>query len=61
MRQIECANDLVEQLVNLRVIDESLSEYSTILESNPEDELSGEMFDTVLNDKMDLLRDFADL
>ncbi|MBK9214087.1 MAG: hypothetical protein IPM59_00575 [Chloracidobacterium sp.] len=46
---------------NLRVIDESLAEYSTILARDPDDELSGEMFDSVLHEKMDLLRDFSDL
>lgn len=46
---------------NLRVIDESLVEYSTILARDPEDELSGEMLDSVMHEKMDLLRDFADL
>ena len=46
---------------NLQVIDESLGEYTQILQRDPEDELSGEMLDTVLNDKMNLLRDFAEL
>lgn len=46
---------------NLGVIDESLHEYSMILAQDPEDELSGEMFDSVLHEKMNLLRDFADL
>ena len=46
---------------NLQVIDESVSEYTTILNQDPEDELSGEMLDTVLSDKMNLLRDFSDL
>ncbi len=46
---------------NLRVIDESVHEYTLILQQNPEDDLSGEMLDAVLTDKMNLLRDFADL
>ncbi|HKP69416.1 MAG TPA: zf-HC2 domain-containing protein [Pyrinomonadaceae bacterium] len=46
---------------NLNLLDESVSEYTTILEENPDDELTGEMLDTVLNDKMDLLREFSDL
>lgn len=46
---------------NLRVIDESVFEYTKILQQDPEDELSGEMLDSVLNDKMNLLRDFSDL
>jgi len=46
---------------NLNLIDESVSEYTTILQENPDDDLSGEMLDTVLTDKMDLLREFSDL
>ena len=46
---------------NLSVIDESVIEYTTILQENPDDELTGEMLDTVLNDKMDLLREFSEL
>ena len=46
---------------NLNLIDESVSEYTIILQDNPEDDLTGEMLDTVLNDKMDLLREFSDL
>ncbi len=46
---------------NLQVIEESLNEYTQILQQDPEDELSGEMLDTVLDEKMNLLRDFSDL
>lgn len=46
---------------NLQVINESVNEYTMILQSDPDDELSGEMLDAVLNDKMNLLRDFSDL
>ena len=46
---------------NLLIIEDSVNEYSMILETDPEDHLSGEMLDTVLNDKMSLLRDFSDL
>ena len=46
---------------NLNLIDESVSEYTIILQENPEDDLTGEMLDTVLTDKMDLLREFSDL
>lgn len=46
---------------NLNLIDESVSEYTIMLQENPEDDLTGEMLDTVLNDKMDLLREFSDL
>ena len=46
---------------NLRVIEESVNDYTMILQQDPEDDLSGEMLDSVLNDKVNLLRDFADL
>ncbi len=46
---------------NLRVIEESVNDYTAILQKDPEDDLSGEMLDSVLNDKVNLLRDFADL
>lgn len=46
---------------NLNLIDESVTEYTIILQENPDDDLTGEMLDTVLNDKMDLLREFSDL
>ena len=46
---------------NLQVIDESVNDYTLILQQDPDDELSGEMLDSVLNDKMNLLRDFSDL
>lgn len=46
---------------NLQVIDESVSEYTMLLQHDPEDDLSGEMLDSVLNEKMNLLRDFSDL
>jgi hypothetical protein len=45
----------------LGVIDQSVNEYTTILERDPYDDLSDEMLDSVLNEKMNLLRDFADL
>ena len=46
---------------NLQVIDASVNDYTMILQQDPEDELSVEMLDSVLNDKMNLLRDFSDL
>ena len=46
---------------NLQVIDESVSEYTMILQHDPADDLSGEMLDSVLTEKMALLRDFSDL
>ena len=46
---------------NLQVINESLDQYTMILQQDPEDELSGEMLDSVMSEKMNLLRDFSDL
>lgn len=46
---------------NMYVIDQSVSEYSMIVQRDPEDDLSVEMLDSVLADKMHLLRDFSDL
>ncbi len=46
---------------NLQVIDASLNDYTMILSQDPDDELSGEMLDSVLDDKMNLLRDFSGL
>lgn len=46
---------------NLREIDDSVNEYQMILQRDPDDDLSVEMLDSVLNEKMDLLRDFSDL
>jgi Putative zinc-finger len=46
---------------NLQVIDESVHGYTMSLEQDPDDDLSGEMLDSVLNEKMNLLRDFSDL
>lgn len=46
---------------NLQAIDQAVYEYTTTLEQNPEDELSGEMLDSVMNEKMNLLREFSEL
>lgn len=46
---------------NLNEINQAVSEYTQILEENPHDELSGEMLDSALNEKMELLREFAEL
>jgi len=46
---------------NLNEIDQAVNEYTLILQENPQDELSGEMLDTTLNEKMELLREFSDL
>lgn len=46
---------------NLNEINQVVFEYNRILEENPQDELSGEMLDSALNEKVELLREFADL
>jgi hypothetical protein len=46
---------------NLKEIDKTVFEYNNILDKNPQDELSGEMLDSTLNEKMELLREFAEL
>jgi len=46
---------------NLNEIDQAVSEYTTILQEDPQDDLSGEMLDSALNEKMNLLRAFSDL
>ncbi len=46
---------------NLNEIDQAVSEYTLILQRDPQDELSGEMLETALNEKMNLLRAFSEL
>lgn len=46
---------------NLREIDDSVNEYRMILQRDPEDDLTVEMLDSVLNEKAQMLRDFSDL
>jgi uncharacterized protein YeaO (DUF488 family) len=46
---------------NLQEIDQVVTEYTKILEENPQDELSSEMLDSALNEKMSLLREFSEL
>jgi hypothetical protein len=46
---------------NLNVINESVNDYTMILEQNPDDDITGEMLDSALNEKMSLLREFAEL
>lgn len=46
---------------NLNEIDQAVSEYSVILEKNPTDDVSVEMLDSALNEKMNLLRAFSEL
>lgn len=46
---------------NLREIDQTVFEYDRILQENPHDDLSGEMLDSALNEKVALLREFSEL
>lgn len=46
---------------NLNEINQAAFEYDKILQENPQDDLSSEMLDTTLNDKLELLREFSDL
>jgi hypothetical protein len=46
---------------NLNEIDQAVYDYTVILEKDPQDDLSGEMLDSALNEKMNLLRAFAEL
>lgn len=46
---------------NLNDIDQAVDEYTLILQKDPQDDLSGEMLDSALTEKMNLLREFSDL
>lgn len=46
---------------NLHEIDMVVADYQQQLQINPEDEISEEMLDSALNDKMSLLREFSEL
>jgi len=46
---------------NLSEINQTVHEYDKILQENPDDDLSGEMLDSALNEKMALLREFSEL
>lgn len=46
---------------NLNEINQVVFEHDKILQDNPQDDLSGEMLDSALTEKMELLREFSDL
>lgn len=46
---------------NLKEINQVVYEYNAILEKNPQDNLTGEMLDAAMKEKMDLLRAFSEL
>ena len=47
--------------LNLKVIDQAVQERLKDLKENPHDEMTEEMLNAVLNNKMELLREFSDL
>ncbi|HEY2866370.1 MAG TPA: zf-HC2 domain-containing protein [Pyrinomonadaceae bacterium] len=46
---------------NLNIINESVNDYTRILQQDPNDEITGEMLDSAMDEKMQLLREFAEL
>jgi len=46
---------------NLQVIDQAVYDFREELQRNPNDQVSSEMLDAALNDKMDLLSEFSEL
>ena len=46
---------------NLNVIEKTVKEYTEILQEDPQDQISNEMLDAALNDKMELMREFSEL
>ncbi|MGI8555433.1 MAG: anti-sigma factor family protein [Pyrinomonadaceae bacterium] len=46
---------------NLNEINQVVTDYNRTLEANPQDELSNEMLDSALNEKVELLREFSEL
>jgi Putative zinc-finger len=46
---------------NLHEINQAVAEYTEILQTNPQDDISNEMLDSALNEKMVLLREFSEL
>ena len=46
---------------NLKEIDKVVNEYTKILQENPQDKISTEMLDSALSEKMEFLREFAEL
>jgi hypothetical protein len=46
---------------NMKVIDQAVSESLNELNRNPHDEVSEQMLNDALNDKLSLLKEFSDL
>jgi len=66
-RRVQARRDVWDRNVrdafdrNLHEINEAVNEYTSILQQDPQDDLSGEMLDSAMNEKIDLLREFSDL
>ena len=45
---------------NLSEIEKAVTEYTRLLNDNPEDAISNEMLDSALKEKMELLREFSE-
>jgi hypothetical protein len=62
MRRAEWNSNMREAFDrNLNEIDRAVNEYTLILQQDPQDDISGEMLDSALTEKMNLLREFSDL
>jgi len=46
---------------NLKVIDQTVNDSMDSLAQNPQDDVSEEMLNTALNEKLSLLKEFAEL
>ncbi|MEZ5307694.1 MAG: zf-HC2 domain-containing protein [Pyrinomonadaceae bacterium] len=46
---------------NMGVIEKAVRQYTMAIEKDPQDEISSEMLDSSLNEKMELLREFSEL
>ena len=61
-RRLEWASDTrITFDRNMDVIDKAVQQYTLLLRENPQDEISTEMLDSALNEKMELLREFSEL
>lgn len=61
-RRVKWDNHLREAFDrNLNEINQVVVEYDKILRENPQDDISNEMLDSAMNEKVELLREFSDL
>ncbi len=62
VRRVNWDNHLREAFDrNLNEINQVVVEYDKILKENPQDQISNEMLDSAMNEKVELLREFSDL